>query len=371
MEQVAISQRRQRMRAMREEDLPQIHTLFFKAFPSQKTVPEPEFSDYYRDFFFNNPHYDPKFGSIVHENDKGEIDSAISILPIRYTIQNKTTMGRLLCAFMAEPEKGGRGATELALSFRASEMEFSFTDTASPISARHFEAVGGSTLPIYGLGWTKVFEPVSYVLHQLQSRSGIAGSLFSPSFGKPVDYLLKKKKPLFALKARDYCNVVALDKNQVVKSVSTLLSNFDARPEWTSDDFMWLFGLIDRNTQSGPMISQAVHDKTGELIGTFSYFRRRGKTAEVFSFLARKGTERRVVTNMMRYFEESGYYAAEGLVHPRNLPALSEQRAMFFRHRAHVCVFTRNPEIHNAIAANELYISGLAGEGWSRMMTGF
>jgi hypothetical protein len=44
---------------------------------------------------------------------------------------------------------------------------------------------------------------------------------------------------------------------------------------------------------------------------------------------------------------------------------------MRFRHRAFTCVATRHQDIRDAIARNDIYIGGLAGESWSRLMTDF
>lgn len=367
----AISTKKRRVRPMLETDIPQVFKLFFEAFPCKNNISEGDFSTYFRELFFNNPFYDPDYGSMVHEDAEGTIDSALSVLPLRYSINDAPIMGRLLCAFMSMPGTGRRGAAELALSVRIKGSEFCFSDSASPVSARHWHAVGGQTLPVHGLGWNRVFEPMGYVIHHIQRRSGVMGPLINPALGKPMDYFLRKKTKPTPIELRDECDVVALDKHEIMDAVKELMLAYDAYPVWERENFQWLLELINQNTLSGPLISQAVYDKSGELIGSFSYFQRPGKLAEVLSFLSKKGSEKRVVVNMLHYFERNGYIAAEGRASPRILPLLSEQRAMFFRHRAHVCVLNKNPELENAIASNELYISGFAGEGWSRLMTDF
>lgn len=102
-----------------------------------------DFRSVFSEVLFESPYYDPAIGSVVHEDEHGEIDSAISVLPIPYRVNGQSIMGRLLCAFMMKPEMSPRGAAELTLTLRPSEKILNFTDSAAPVSLKHSEAIGG------------------------------------------------------------------------------------------------------------------------------------------------------------------------------------------------------------------------------------
>jgi hypothetical protein len=50
---------------------------------------------------------------------------------------------------------------------------------------------------------------------------------------------------------------------------------------------------------------------------------------------------------------------------------LALQRWLVFRHKAFAMVLTKIPDVNEAIARGDVYVGGLAGEDWSRLMSDF
>ena len=47
------------------------------------------------------------------------------------------------------------------------------------------------------------------------------------------------------------------------------------------------------------------------------------------------------------------------------------QRWLVFRHRAFAMALTRVAEVNDAVMRGDIYVGGLAGEDWSRLMHNF
>lgn len=354
------------VRAMNVDDITAVRALFKSVFrPHSKSCNE-NFDQYFQRLFFENPYYDPAIGSIVHENDQGEIDSVIAALPIPYTVNGQSVMGRLLCAYMMKPGGSPRGAAELTLSLRPSEKTFSFSDSAAPVSLRHFEAIGGVTLGAHGLGWTRIFKTGSYATKYVANRLPFLGGLASNAAGKILN-------PLFPVSqvAKPRATVREIAQDEAISLIPVLLKSYSAYPAWTEGDFSWLLGMATENRAAGALRLFAINDPTGSPTGFFCYYRRPDGIAQVLSVIAKSGADRHAVNGMLFYLQEEGHIAARGRVDPRYLTALSQQSAMFFRLAANVCVLTARPDVLSAVQRNDIFIGGLAGESWSRLSTDF
>ncbi|MGN6449401.1 MAG: hypothetical protein ACTHLK_12570 [Brucella intermedia] len=358
-----------RVRAMKIGDIPAIRTLFQRVFrPHSKSCNE-AFDQYFQRFFFENPYYDPAIGSVVHEDERGEIDSALSVLPIPYKVNGKSVMGRLVCAFMMKPEVSPRGAAELTLTLRPSEKLFNFTDSAAPVSLRHSEAIGGIVLSTHGLGWTRVFQAASYVANYVAERRPILGGRGTSSLGKMLNPLF----PLPAIKKapKSQANVTEIAKDEAISLISGFLQGYCAHPDWTENDIDWLLDMAAGNQAAGILRFCKISEQSGAPSALFCYYSRPNGIAEVLNVVAKAGAEKHAVEAMLLHLQEEGHIAAQGRVDPRYLNALSQQSIMFFRLKANVCVVTANEDILGAIQRNDIFIGGLAGESWSRLSTDF
>ncbi|PLP59755.1 hypothetical protein CYK37_09375 [Mesorhizobium loti] len=361
--------RSRRVRAMKIDDIPAIRALFKQVFRPRSASCNENFDRYFQQLFFENPYYDPAIGSVVHENELGEIDSAVSILPVPYTVNGQSIMGRLLCAFMMKPGGAPRGPAELTLALRPGEETIQFSDSAAPVSLRHFEAVGGISLTTYALGWTRIFKPASYAANFVAQRRPILGWWVTAPVGRMLNPLFPFPPVENAAKSRATVKEIARD--EAVSLIPGLLQSYAAHPAWTGPDLNWLLGMAADNRAAGTLRLLSIEDRAGIPIGFLCFYSQSNGVAEVLNVIAKSGGERQAVDAMLLYFQQEGYVAAQGRVEPRYLAALSQQPGMFFRHRANVCIGTTRVEFLNAAQRNDIFIGGLAGEGWSRLSTDF
>ncbi|MBJ6132307.1 hypothetical protein JAU75_05640 [Ochrobactrum sp. Q0168] len=354
---------------MRLDDIPAVRDLFTQVFRPKSTSHSGCLDQYFRHVFFENPYYDADLCSIVHEDSKGEIDSTLCVLPIPYHVHGKIVMGRLLCAYMMRPDSSPRGAAELTLTFRSRANDFAFSDSAAPVSARHFSAVGGITLDTHGLAWTRIFRGASYVAQFVAERRAALRGWPAAKVGQLLDALVPLPKLHKSTNGKR--TVREIDQSEAISLIRQFLPIYDAYPAWTEQDLQWVLNLASDNHAAGELRFCSISGKSGEPVGFFCYYARQNGMAEVLSVLALKNQEQAVVEVMLSHLQEAGHIAAQGRADPRFLGALSQQSVMFFRLKANVCVVTANPGVLNALDHNDIFIGGLAGESWSRLVTDF
>src|SRR5690606_18068632 len=137
---------------------------------------------YIETVFFGSPHYSEEHGSIVYDDGRKGVTAALLSLPMPFVAHDRPVMARLLCAFMSDGTKGGMlGAARLARSLRAGQVEFCFSDNASPVSADHWVASGGIALPVESLEWRRAFQPLGALLCCIgRTRAGQPAPVVAP-----------------------------------------------------------------------------------------------------------------------------------------------------------------------------------------------
>lgn len=133
---------------MEPRDVPQVGRLFMRVFRGSDREPSQDLCSYLADLLFSSPSYTPEAGSAVYDLPDGRIGAALLGVPTRVRIGTPRS-GKLMCALMKDPAAPPDVAVTITLTaMRRSRQEFSFNDTASPDTMRHFLALGGRALPL-------------------------------------------------------------------------------------------------------------------------------------------------------------------------------------------------------------------------------
>ena len=369
--QSSVRTRSGRVRPMTVSDIPEIGQIFFKVFRNRTTQPSQGFIDYFRDVFFSGPSYSEEAGSVVHEDRSGRINGAISAIPMEFAINDRQVTGKLLCAYMEEPGDRSGAAAYLALAMRARLQDLVFTDSAAPVSADHFRVSGGKVLSVQSLEWRRVFRPMRLSVQRLERRGSIGARLGIGALLRPADALVRRLFSGFQPTVSQTLTDVEMAEDAFLDAAPRMISHFALRPVWSRPELSWLLKMASRNASHGPLGIRAVLDSSGEAIGCFVYYGAKGGVARVLNILSLRGREGDVVGQMLSYFDGMGCTSACGMAQPFLMDALLRQRKLVYRYRGYFCIASRHADIRDAVARNDVYIGGLAGETWSRLLTDF
>lgn len=360
------------LRPVTVADLPRVGALFRRTFRGSQAG-SAEFGAYLHDLLFTSPHYDAEQGGLAHERSDGRIDCACLSVPIGFRVGEKRVVAQVLSAFMADPD-GAAGAVEVALKLRPKRVDLCFSDSASPVSKAHFTAVGGALVPIQGLEWSRAFRPAAFSARRA-ARFMPAALGFVPAvlaaLATPVDWALRALHRRFHAPDAPNSTDFEMSREEFIERAPGFVARYMVRPEWSPSELRWLLSMADGNTTLGPLRILGVRDAAGRVIGCVVYHGGPGEIARVLNVLAEERMETKVLARMFRRFEDDGVVGVVGGVQSWLIEGLADQRALTFRHRAFVCISTKHPEIVEAAVRNDIYVGGLAGEGWSRLMSDF
>lgn len=370
--QEAIAARASRkgvVRPMTGADVPAVARLFLKIFRGADRPPDQDLQHYLCTLALTSPSHDERLGTQLYEQQDGRIRSALLAVPMRFVACGNVLPGRLLGVFMADAEAAG--AAQLILALRPRRADFAFCDSASPTSRDHLLAIGGRSIPVQNLEWVRSFRPAGALVGCFAERF-LGGRRFGLSIlARPLDDLLRRRLPERGVAETATAEAVEMSVRDFLVQAPRLVAHYAVRPLWSAEELSWLVALAAQNTRLGAFTIRAVVDRAGAVIGSFVYYAAPGRCAHVLNVLSLPGQEQAVLGAMFRHLDETGHVEARGRAQFALMAGLSLQRWLVFRHRAFTVALTRVPEVNDAVARGDVYVGGLAGEDWSRLLGDF
>ena len=192
-----------------------------------------------------------------------------------------------------------------------------------------------------------------------------------PMLARPCDAAIRRSLSRCVAPAITGIRDEEMTAEAFVAQAPGYLTHYAFRPVWSPEELSWLVRMASENVTSGPLRIRTVLDRTKRAIGCFVYYGAPGATAQVLNVLAVQGKEIEVVGAMFRHLDQFACAGAVGRAQPALIEGLARQRTLTLRHGAFVCVLTRQADIREAIERGDVYLGGLVGETWSRLMSDF
>ncbi len=344
------------IRPLVREDIGQLGRLFMKVYRHRDAPAPPGFAEYFERLFFTNP-MAPQTeapAGLVYVDETGRIQSAMPALPIQFLAGEKVLEGRMMCAFMSDPEAPA-SAGKLGLTMRPRSNDFGYSDTAAIITIDGVRAMRAEVLPAEANDW---YLRLPRFTAMLRRAPPAVRSLFAP--------LLKR-----TLSPRPDGTLTEIDAEAFITSAPEYLQRFAVRPRWSEPELRWLIDMARQNTRLGELRFVAMQNGEGRPIGCAVFFHRRDGRDKVLNILSSPNAERMVVGLLFHHLELIGCTRAHGIALPHLMTALSMQPGITYRHRGFVWIGSRFDDVKDAARRSDIYIGGLAGEGWSRLINDF
>lgn len=358
------------IRPMRRDDLPAVEAVLNSAFKKTGQERNFNFRSYIESLFFGSPVFSPENGSVVY--DTGErVTSVILAIPMRFVVHGKTITARLLCAFASDGKLGALGAARLSRGMRASKHDLLFSDTASPVSADHWVAIGGNMLPIESLQWHKALKPFCTIALRMPRRSKLAKTTLALTALGFVDGILRRWKKGLRPHEVAGARVRTVDCETFRREALAKIERFSIRPEWSHEEFHWLVEMSRANESLGELKSLVIENAEGHVMGAALFFGQRGRTAYVLNLVCDAGRENEVLNTLFCHFDDENYAHITGMSQPFLINALYRQNHMSFRHDGYFCMATRDDALREKALAGDIYIGGLCSESWSKLITDY
>lgn len=365
------------VRLLRPEDIGAVAALFQETFRDPAAPPPPALAAYLRRLYLAMPGCDAEIAPLVHVDAAGAITGFVGVnaLPMRF---GERKLRAAVCGSLmvrnrdSDPMAGAR----LLKAFLAGPQDLSLSETASEVSARMWTGLRGVALPQYSLDWVRLIRPGSFMLDVAAERLGTM-RLLSP-LARGLDRLARRRMGRGDLRwsgvpadwpVQGGLAVSPVDRVAFAALVEPLTAQFSLRPDWAEGQLDAVLADAETKPVFGEIVFAGVHARGGKPVGAFAYHVRPGRIARVLQVLALPGQAGAVIDCLIGDAAARGAAGLRGRTQPALLEAMLGRR-IAFTHVASTVVHSRDAEIVRACRDGEIFLNGIAGEHWSRLIGG-
>jgi hypothetical protein len=358
------------IRQCEPDDLPVVANLFQRILRHGEQCNVPELASYLKQLFFGHPWSDPELASLVSTSTDGTVNGFIGVLPVRMVYRGAPVRAALASSLMVDKsDNGGLIGVRLLRRFLEGPQELSVTDTANQLSRRLWECLGGSLSTQYSMEWLRILRPAEGALSLTREHWPMAAPLHAITRAIDSLWTVSGRRP-FKIEANDpSIRHVSLDIGEAVELIPSFAADYELKPRWGGDELRWFLRHAVCKERHGPLVSRRVVAPNGTTLGCYFYYGRPGDVAVVLQLLCRRQHADRVVKALLSDAYSLGCTVVRGQSQPEMQAALLQNRCIFRRGPA-VMAQSRNAELSSSIRTGSAWITGLAGESWSRLIGG-
>jgi GNAT superfamily N-acetyltransferase len=315
--------------------------------------------------FFDNPWVDRELPSLVALDERGRIAGFIGVEVRHMRFGDRAARAVWSQHFVVDPpaRRLGVGAVLLRRVLNGPQ-DATLTDSASEISCKLWEGLGGQTLHLKGIHWVRVFRPwrVAARLADQKPRARVRAVL------SPVVDILDAAT---AVGTRRFLEpepvtdaVTPLTPRAMLDLLPAVTKRLTLYPEYDEAFLGWLFDELVRVKRRGQLIAHIVRGPSGEALGWYLYYLRPGWRSEVLQVVADKPNVGRVLDHLLSHAHAHGSAAVRGRLEPSLVEAVVRRRCLLW-HRGGALAHSRDPALLCALHSDRSLTTRLEGEWWS------
>lgn len=367
---MGITKSNAQIRECRPEDLAVVGSLFQRILRHGEHCNLATLESYLKDLFFEHPWQDPELASRVSVSADGAVNGFVGVLPLRMTYRGAGIRAALIGSLMVDnPQQDPLAGARLLRSVLTGPQTLSLSETSNLLAQRMWQRLGGSVAPAYSMDWARVLRPAQFGVAMLKAPTWIEG-LLRPA-GLAVDTLLgTAKSQRFRLEPIDpRIERADIDANELMALIRQFTARYELAPAWDDASLHWFLTHAARKDPFGELIRRVVQAKNGTPLGCYLYYGQPGGMAIVLQIFSSPENADTVVKALLADANQRGCAAVRGRVQPDLLDALL-QNGCIFKHVASLTMHSKNADLLAAIRAGDAFVTGLAGELWTRLIHG-
>ena len=361
------------VRAFEAHDVDAVVDLFQRLLRKSAGPAGDDLKAYFRTLFLDFAAGFPDIRSRVHVRADGSVSGFLGVLPMEMEYEGRrlraANCGTFACDDRdSDPFAGAR----LLRDVLSGPQDLSFTETSNDISTEMWRTARATVLGPYSLEWLRVLKPAAFALEAASGRVP-AAKLLRPA-ARAADALLCRRgskqawshyTPL-AGKADAFVDTPATD-DEFAGLCRQLAARFPIHPVWEKPVLESMLAHAGRKALHGERIQHAVRNRAGKAIGLYLYYGDAGGIGRTVQVMAEPGQEPIVIERLLRNAHERGLVALRGRTQPHLLQAMIGRKFAFL-HTSSTVVHSRDPDLLQAMTDGRIFLNGLAGEGWTRLI---
>lgn len=352
------------VRVCERADLPAAATLF-QRFLGNPDRPAPRrLLAYLEDVFFHSPWQDDELPSLVYEDDHGKVVGFLGVMPRRMRAGGRLIRVAVSSGLVvALQSRHTLAAIHLLKTFFSGPQELSFTDAANESACKIWEGLGGMTVPLYSLNWTRLLRPCHYGADLfVRKRASLA---FLVRAARPaclaIDAIIARTRPnAFSASVKE---LVAenLPIDTLTMCITQSGQDFYLYPEYDSSNLKWVLELAGLKKRYGRLSAQLVRHQDGRMLGWYLCYLDPKGVSQVLQLGATRSSIHQVLSHLFYHAWRCGSFAVSGRIEPRFLHELSENYCSF-KAAWRMLVHSRDPEILRNILRGNVFLTRLDGD---------
>ncbi|KQO43441.1 hypothetical protein [Methylobacterium sp. Leaf85] len=354
------------IRAFQRSDIPQVCQLFSQTFRLGRSYRAAKLAACLEATYFDPPGYTEGTGSIVHLDRNGVLDGFMGVIAMTMVVGERTLRAGILSAYMAaDPDNNPGIGVSLIRGVTARDFDLLFTDTANRTSLDIARATRFVILPAQSLEWVKIHRPAGTAAYFLGKRLPRLARWIVP-MARAADSVIRRFLPSGFPRPDGIVSrpIAAAD---FAEAARPFLAHYDLKPDPT--ELGWFVEQAGLQTKYGPLQIREVVDRTSRRIGLYLLYARRDGVAYALQLLALPNREELVVGRMFADAAEFGAVAVRGATSPDLMKGLFRQKGLFYHHVMGTIAWTRDPEVAATLRGGNVFLGGIAGETWARIVT--
>lgn len=362
------------VRILTRRDIPSVARLYTQVYGDKYSDRQDQLRQGLELVLLDHPWYDERYPSLVYEDSHGEIVGCIGVLPRPMLFKGSRITAAVTHSFMVAPgSRASMAALHLAKYFFTGRQDLSLAD-GNNSSRMIWEICGGSASLLYSLCWTRPLRPARYVLSFLGNH-GVPRSMtrFLRPFAAGTDTLMARSASSRFRFIEPPVVVEELDASLFSAHLPMLARGLALSPDYDARSAGWLMRTLEGNTRYGKLHKVLVRNQKQRVLGWYLYYLKPSRIAEVVHMAAEKTAVGPVLDHLFFHAWREGALSLSGQFDPALFGALSDRGCMF-HHRSGanswMVLYSRHPELAQAICAGDVFLSRLEGEWWISSILG-
>ena len=351
-----------------EEDIQQVADLNWKHLRGRDGSSPPLLRHYFKRLFFQNPWSDEDLPSLVAEDGKGNIVGFLGSVPRSMSYKGKAVRVAFASNFVVDPDsRWSLVGAQLLRTFVSGPQDLSMGDSGNDISREMFVSLGGTTVPLYSIHWSRILKPTQYTLYAWSwlKKNALTDSVrvgIRP-FCRLLD-VVAGAVPLNPLRTKNPATISAeeLDMKTHLACLSESASRCPLRPEYDAHSLGWLLDFINQMRGHGELRRIVLRTKGHKIIGWYLYTLDRDGIAWVLQIGGNKHSMGSVLDHLFWDAKKKGAVAVHGRMEPKFMQDFTNRYCFFYRFGGWMTAHSRNPELVSLIHSGDAFLSRLEGE---------
>lgn len=322
------------------------------------------YEKYLGEVFVNNPWRDDAVPSLVYADDERVI-GFLGVIPRPMVMNGRPLQVAIASQFMVHPQKRGRVGLQLLKRFFSGPQDLSITE-GNDLVRTIWEGLGGTTLPLYSIRWTRPLRPSRFVLSFLK-RHGIASTLARAL----TPLCIAMEGILGQLGQRPFHPSVPetageeLTEHALLEGLAEVSRSRSLQPYYDQRSANWLFTRLTKKNDGGRFRKVLVRNAAGEGAGWYLYYVNPAGISEVVQVAAKDGAARDVLGHLFYDAQAQGAVAVSGQLDPGFIQTFSEVHCLLHGSGGSwILAHAKRPERLEALHRGDAFFTRLEGEWW-------